>query len=232
MTGAAAVAVLLAAAGLRVDVLALDSALARLPRCAARGTLGARGAACAARAYGDARAAYKRQEALLELLAPAAATALNGRRQEVDDDDAAPPGATASAFAALEAALPGLAAAPRARAAAPDWRAAAAAAATGRDAARTLLGQLGDFRLSPPLVYEAARLEVARVATLGVTGFDTPETRAGVGESAVALRGAAALVAASPVPPARPPTGSARAPPCGARPTTRTRTGTSRASTA
>ncbi len=172
-------------ARLRDDVVALDSALAGLPRCAGRGT---GGAACAARAFADARAAYKRQEALVELLAPAAATALNGRRQEVDDDDAAPPGATASAFAAVERAL----AAP-----APDWRAAAEGVRGGREAVHTLLAQLGDFRISPPLVFEAAQLEVARVATLGVTGFDTPDTRAGVGESAVALRGAAALVAAT-----------------------------------
>jgi len=63
----------------------------------------------------------------------------------------------------------------------------------------TLLAQLGDLRVSPPLVFEAARLELARVATLGVTGFDAPATGAGVAESAVALHGAAMLVAGVPL---------------------------------
>ena len=176
-------------AALRRDLVALDAALARVPGCP---TDRARAVTCTARAFADARAAYKRQEALLELLAPAAATALNGRRQEAEDDDAPPPGAATSAFAGLEAAVPALGA--PVRAARPDWPAAIVAAAAGRDAVHTVLGQLGDFRVSAPLAFEAARLDIARVATLGVTGFDTPTTRAGVAESAIALRGAAALV--------------------------------------
>ena len=188
--------------------MALDAALARVPDCAldVRRAL-ARGATCTMRAFAEARAAYKREEALVELLAPAAAAALNGRRQEVDDDDESPPGTSASAFAALEAALPELSASKhevRADRRAANPRAVTAAVDAGRTAVRTLLAQSGDFRVSAPLAFEAAHLEVARVATLGVTGFDTPETRAGVAESAVALRGAAALVAALTAPaPAR-----------------------------
>ena len=190
-----------AIARLQRDLLALDEALARIPGLTVAGRRAARGPDAVRRSYTDARAAYKREEALVEVLAPAAAAALNGRRQEVDDDDEVPPGTTASTFAALEDALAARGTRP---AAAGNRRAIAMAVDAGRAAIRTLLAQSGELRLSAPLAFEAAHLEVARVATLGVTGFDTPATRAGVTEAAVALRGAGALVVAvTPATPAR-----------------------------
>lgn len=172
----------------RGDLASLDGALARLAANAR-----VHDVAALATAYRDARRVYKRQEAVLELLAPGGAAALNGRRQEVDDDDEAPPGTSRSVFTAIEDAVPALG-----RARGPtDWRGAADAADRGRTIARTLAAQAADFRLSPPLLFEAARLEIARVATLGVTGFDTPATRDGVAESATALRGVVDLLDAA-----------------------------------
>jgi cytochrome c peroxidase len=169
-----------AADRLRAGIDSVDAAWARLgDRLTARDTAGARGA------FRDARRHYKTHEALLESLAPSAAAALNGRRQEIDDDEAPPPGLTASAFAEAEGALFG---------GATDWTAAAAAARRARTTLALLRRQAPAFRVSPPIAFDAARLEVARVVTLGLTGFDTPDTRDGVRESADALRGVASLV--------------------------------------
>jgi cytochrome c peroxidase len=167
----------------------LDEDWQRLGRCAAR-----HDATCARAAFGAARASYKSHEALLELLAPVAAAALNGRRQEIDDDDAPPPGTTASAFESVETALPFLDATHGGGTASADWDAAASAARAAHATLAVLRRQAADFRVSRAQRFEAVRLELARVVALGVTGFDTPHTHAGVAESATALRRAAALV--------------------------------------
>jgi len=170
----------------RLTLDALDSAWTRLGACAA-----ARDSTCAGAAFRDARKAFKRDEALLESLAPLTAAALNARGVEGDDDET-PPRLTPSAFAAAEEALPWLSRTPNGKRA--DWPAAAAAAALAR-ATLDSLRQQGELRVTPTVAFDAARLELARVATLGVTGYDTPATRDGVRESAVALRGVAELLA-------------------------------------
>jgi cytochrome c peroxidase len=143
------------------------------------------------RAFRASRRRYKRIEALVEFYAPALAAALNSRRQEVDDDDAPPPSTLApSGFPALESTI---------------WPAAdAARAGEGRrlvEGMRPVVARLRTTALAVAAtdaqLIELGRAEVARVATLGIAGFDTPRTRAAMAESAEALEGVADLFAGS-----------------------------------
>ena len=134
-----------------------------------------------------ARRQYKRMEGAIEFYAPALAAAFNSRRQEVDDDDAPPPSTlAASGFPALEVLLgPSRVANP--------------------DSARRILAAMQPLvarlrRLVPGLiptaaqVVEIARLELARVSTLGIAGFDAPGTGEAIRESGEALEGVRLLL--------------------------------------
>ncbi len=134
-------------------------------------------------AFRTARVRYKRIEGVVEFYATAVAAAFNSRRQEVDDDDAPPPSSLApSGFPALENLLfPKL------------ERARVDSARRIVDGMQPLLERVR--RMVPELVptdaqlVEIARLELARVATLGIAGFDAPRTGAAMRESADALDG-------------------------------------------
>ena len=138
-------------------------------------------------AFRAARARYKRVEGVIEFYAPALAASFNARRQELDDDDAPPPSAlTPTGFPALETLL---------------WPSHGAA---HPDSARRIAEQMRPFAarlraLAPALLptqaqlIEIARLELARVGTLGITSFDTPATHDAMRESAEALAGVQAL---------------------------------------
>ena len=130
-----------------------------------------------------ARARYKRVEGAVELYAPALAAAFNSRRQEVDDDDAPPPSTlAASGFPALESVM---------------WP---KLETSNADSARRLVDAMRPLvtrlrALVPALmptdaqVIEIGRQEIARVATLGIAGFDAPHSGEAIRESAWAMDG-------------------------------------------
>jgi cytochrome c peroxidase len=140
-------------------------------------------------AYRATRAHYKRLGAVAEFYAPAVAAALNSRRQEVDDDDAPPPSTlSAGGFPALDTLV---------------WPTVAQGKA---DVARRLIDKMHGpvvrlRQLAAVIVptdaqlIELARLELARVSTLGIAGFDAPATKDAMPEGAEALDGVRALYA-------------------------------------
>lgn len=138
--------------------------------------------------FRTARGRYKRLEGAVEFYAPALAAAFNSRRQEVDDDDAPPPSTLSpTGFPALETILwphrePNL----------------ADSARHITESMRPLVTRLRS--LIPALVpteaqtIEIARLEIARVSTLGISGFDAPGTHDSMREGAQAFEGVRELV--------------------------------------
>jgi cytochrome c peroxidase len=138
--------------------------------------------------FADARTQFKHVEGIVEFYAPALAAAINSRRQEVDDDDAPPPSTLApSGFPSLERYL---------------WptidRTLIDSAITTADGMRPLAVRLrtmapGLFPTEAQII-EIARFEIARVATLGIAGFDAPKTGSAIAESANALDGIRTLL--------------------------------------
>ena len=142
-------------------------------------------------AFRRAREKYKHVEPLLEFYSPALAAALNSRRQEVDDDDQPPPSTlAASGFPALERALwPAIAT---------DSLEAARKTVEGMRATIVRMRWLdGAIAVTDPQLIEVARLELVRISTLGIAGFDAPATGAALIESADALDGLRTLFAAA-----------------------------------
>ena len=141
-------------------------------------------------AFRITRARYKHLEGIVEYYAPALAAALNSRRQEVDDDDAPPPSTiSASGFPALETVLwPSLS------------RAHADSARKLTDAMHGAVARVRALAaaITPTdaQVIEIARLELARISTLGISGFDAPQSGEAMRECAEALTGVRSLVAA------------------------------------
>jgi cytochrome c peroxidase len=142
-------------------------------------------------AFRTARRRYKHVEGAVELYAPALAAALNSRRQEVDDDDAPPPSTLApTGFPALEALLW-----PRLEASHTD---SAIRIVEGmRPLARRLRSLAPSLVPTESQVVEIARLEIARVSTLGIAGFDAPRTGESLRECADALDGVRDLIEAA-----------------------------------
>ena len=138
-------------------------------------------------AFRRARAQYKHLEGVIEFYAPALAAAFNSRRQEVDDDDAPPPSLLSpSGFPALESLLwPGEAPARR--------RAFSDSARSLVDAMRPLIGRVrglaSGIQPTDGQVIELTRLELVRVSTLGIAGFDAPRSKDAMIECAEALDG-------------------------------------------
>ena len=140
-------------------------------------------------AFVDARTRFKHIEGVVEFYAPALAASLNSRRQEVDDDDAPPPSTLApGGFPALEPIV---------------WpavdRDSVARARILVDGMRRVVARVralsGALSPTDAQLIELARLEVARVSTLGIAGFDAPLTRASMREAADALDGVRLLYA-------------------------------------
>jgi cytochrome c peroxidase len=139
-------------------------------------------------AYRTARACYKRAETLLHAFGPTVASALNGPVPEDEDRPAGPLGAPAG-FQIVESAVFGV------------------GDSLGRDSLRATVRAMRDqvtgFR--PFTVYlnigdgallDAARLELARVTTLSLAGFDSDLSRDGAVEAGSALEGLRALLGA------------------------------------
>jgi cytochrome c peroxidase len=140
-------------------------------------------------AYRASRASYKQLEAVAEFYAPAVAASLNSRRQEVDDDDAPPPSTLApGGFPALDTLV---------------WPSPTRAnAARAREIVSKMHSPVQRLRQLAAVIVptdaqliELARLELARVSTLGIAGFDAQRTKDAMRESADALDGVRRLYA-------------------------------------
>ncbi len=144
-------------------------------------------------AFRRARAQYKHLEGIVEFYAPALAAAFNSRRQEVDDEDAPPPSFLApSGFPALEALLW------QERSTTP-MRAGSDSAVAIVEGMHALVGRVrslaAGFQPTDAQVTEAARLELVRVTTLGIAGFDAPHSKDAMLECAEAVDGLRQLYA-------------------------------------
>jgi cytochrome c peroxidase len=154
-------------------------------------------------AFVDARLAYKRIEYLVEAYTPTAAEQINGPAlPEVDDEEGDRPERPPEGFQVVEEMLH-----PR-----PD---ASRAAELAREAV-VLRGTVARVRQlfaanawDDGVVFDAARQELSRVATLGVAGFDSPVAGWSAPEAAAALRGVRAGLAAYAPPVGHPRTGDA-----------------------
>ena len=142
-------------------------------------------------AFAHSRAQYKRLEGAVEFYAPALAASLNSRRQEVDDDDAPPPSTLApGGFPALETMV---------------WptlnRDSIARAHVMIDGMRRVVARIralsGALAPTDAQLIELARLEMTRISTLGIAGFDAQVTHASMSEAAEALDGLRALFASA-----------------------------------
>jgi len=145
-----------------------------------RGTSGSRRAA-----FRAARRAYKRVEAPLALYGPTVVAELNGPLPEESEDRPAGPLGAPAGFQIIEAALfsgdsPG-----------PDsLRATIGSMRSAAAQFRTFTSRLA---VTDSAVLEALRLEIARVVTLGLAGFDADRSGDAVVESADALDGCRVL---------------------------------------
>ncbi|HTO73552.1 MAG TPA: cytochrome c peroxidase [Gemmatimonadales bacterium] len=136
-------------------------------------------------AFRRARREYKTIESLITVFSPATAALLNGPLPEESEDRPAAPLGAPAGFQIAEASL-------------------FAGEGPGADSVIRAVGEMTaavrQFRtltkylsVSDATVLDAARLEIARVATLGLAGFDTDASGDGIVESAVALEGTARL---------------------------------------
>ena len=158
----------------RVDSLDQSlAALAGLPRGADPAT--------ADRAFRRARAAYKRIEYLVELDAPDEAAALNFAPLPRADEDDLERIIQPTGFQVIEQALY--------PSATPGFADVARTQAKQMQRAMPRLRTRVDTALPERHAFDAARFELARVATLGLSGFDASLSRDGLHESAEALRG-------------------------------------------
>lgn len=137
----------------------------------------------AQRAFIDARRAYKRVEYAIETWAPTAAQALNGPAlPRVADDEGDRPQREPEGFQVIEELL-----FPTVTEDETDRL---------REEVRNARATLGRVRLIAAQVtfadehfFDGLRRELARIVSLGLSGFDSPVARLGVLESAEALRG-------------------------------------------
>lgn len=179
----------LAPAALARFELGVDTLLQRLDTLAT--TIERRDSVQARAAFLEARFAYKRIEAQLTMTTPLVSGWLNGPPAEDEDDIPRPPGVPGS-FLVIEGSLyPTFAA--------DDADSAAALA-------RRMRGQLGDYQplisklpLHAEEVLDASRLEIARISTLGLAGFDTDASGAYVLEAAAAFDGMRLMLAQLPL---------------------------------
>lgn len=167
------------------DADALVAAVRRIDRALAAEPTQA--AAAVREAVIDARVRYKRLEGLVEFYAPVLAAKFDSRFFDFDDDDKPPADQVVpSGFPAVEnLAIPLL----------PDSIAVARRAVAQLGELAERVRQLVDT-LHPqlPELVAVARLELARVTTLGIAGFDNHQLREAMNESAAALDGVRSLL--------------------------------------
>lgn len=159
---------------------ALDVALARLDQ--------AETGESARAAYRDARATYKRAEGVVAYFAPPVALALDGTEAEEGDDN---PDAGRVVPHGLPRLGARLFASPRARVGGTER----AEVARMRRAVAEFRGSLPALAVADAQLLDIARLELARVATLGIAGVDAGTPADAAPDGADALDGVRALVA-------------------------------------
>ncbi len=162
----------------------LDSLAAALGALA-QGVHAGRGAAIPA--FRTARSTYKKSEVLLEVFAPSAVEALNGPSPERSDDQPYLRLGAPAGFQVIEDAL-------FSGGDDPGRDSLQSTVRAMRAAVGSLRRMIGRIRVSDAALLDALRLEVARVSTLGVAGFDAPRSGDAIVESAAAIEGARALV--------------------------------------
>ena len=140
----------------------------------------------AIRAFRDARRAFKRIESLVTYYIPIQTATINGPRLEADDDDPAPPVKSAPiGFQVIEGALfDGSVPMDSARV---ELR-------RMRQTLTILQGVASTSPILPNAALDAARLELARVTTVGLAGIDADPSGDAIVESADALDGVRALL--------------------------------------
>ena len=170
-----------------LDTLAAE--LAALARATERPLADSAALARARAAFVAARGAYKRVEGVVEAVAPSAAMELNGPAlPEVEEEEGVRESLPPKGLQVVEAMLwP-----------APDLSARAELrAAVGISAA--VVERVRQYARAAPipdaLLFDAARQEIARVAVLGMAGFDSPVAGRAIPEAAEALRGVRTVVA-------------------------------------
>jgi cytochrome c peroxidase len=158
---------------------------------AAIDTLGRTGSAASFRA---ARLAYKRPEVLLEFYAPALVLPLNGPSPDADPDLPPPPPGSPSAFerafSAMESGSPA------------DRKRLATECASMARIVRGFERNMHLLNISDSALFDAARLEMARVSTLGMAAFDAPNVADSFDEEAAAIEGMREFFRAGPQSPA------------------------------
>src|SRR5262249_34533028 len=131
----------------------------------------------------------KRVEPLLVVLAPAAVEALNGPAPEASEDKPYLPLGAPAGFQTIEPAV--------FSPAGPDRHSLVRTARATAGTIGSLPAVLPRVAISDTTLLEALRLEIARIATLGVAGFDVGPSGDAIVESAAALEGSRALVGAA-----------------------------------
>ena len=164
------------------DLDVVDETLDALERSATRSVPDAR------IAFRRARTAYKTVELLAEYYSPGTARALNGPVLDRAEEEAPSVILRPTGFQVVEEALfP----APR-----DDWRSVVARDARIARANVKRLRQLAaETTPTDGHIFEAARLEIGRVVTLGLAGFDAPLSGDAVHEAAAAMRGVRRAIA-------------------------------------
>jgi len=137
-------------------------------------------------AFRTARSGYKRIEALLAVYSPPTAALLNGPLPEESEDRPTGPLGAPAGFQIVEAALFGHET--------PGADSVSRTVAAMANAVRQFSPLTSYLKVSDAEVLDAARLEVARVATLGLAGFDSDRSGDAVSEGAEALHGTATLI--------------------------------------
>lgn len=160
------------------DVDSLEARIARLERAATSTSdlqvLRAR--------FSDARTAYKRLEHFATYYHPSTARLMNGPAlPRVEEDEGPDVVFPPEGFQVIEEMLSG------------DERVDRAAVAGEAAAMLELVTRMRRSAVGTPFtddrVFDAARLQLARIATLGLAGFDSPVALGSLSESAVSLRG-------------------------------------------
>jgi cytochrome c peroxidase len=141
-------------------------------------------------AFRDARAQYKRVEALLNAYASGITAALNGPLETGSDDRPAGPLGAPAGFQIVEAAI-----FPGGTSPGPDSLHATVRAM--QEAVHQLRGRTTYLDVPTDAVVDALRLEIARVVALGLAGFDSFQSGDAGVESAAALEGSQALARAA-----------------------------------
>jgi cytochrome c peroxidase len=156
------------------DVERADAALATLAS--------ARDAKTARAAFLEARVAYKRIEWLAEHYTPLTAAALNGPAVDTPDEENPKVIVRPTGLQVIEAMLY------RPDSGRSVLDSVAIQARIARVNVRRVRERVGEASVTDAQLFDAARIQVARIVTLGIAGFDTPLSTSAMPEAAASIR--------------------------------------------